>query len=327
MIVFSDLHLDEDSADVVLGEILPGIAEDALRFGDPCVACLGDFWNLRYKVDVQIQNAVRDELLRWIDAGLMFFVLPGNHDQVDVHGRNAMEVFDQLSNQGTGPHVRVFTEPTWTQDGLWVPYRKYYKDIVAALELPRPTSGYANVLWMHNGLKDAWMNDHVRDTKGLPLSMFQNFHTVILGHYHKRQRLGNAYYVGSPRQVTVHEAGQRKGYATWDGQNFTYVDRIWGKRFHRVRLEPGDQLQIENFKTGDDVRVSTAVGVDPEQVGQALASMKVQHTVTPDVPTVERRLDVNADADLGEYARAYVDLIRTELDKARLLQVFEELTL
>jgi hypothetical protein len=327
MIVFSDLHLDEDSADVVLGQILPGISEGALRFGDPCVGCLGDFWNLRYKVDVKIQNAVRDELLRWLDAGLTFYVLPGNHDQVDVHGRNAMEVFDRLSHDGSGPNVLVFTEPTWTSEGLWVPYRKYYKDVVAALESPRPAYGCANVLWMHNGIKDAWMNDHARDTKGLPLSMFENFDAVILGHYHKRQTLGNAYYVGSPRQVTVHEAGERKGYATWDGQNLVYVDTVWGKRYHRVRLEPDDELKIENFKAGDDVRVSTAVGVDPEQVGQALASLGVQHTVTPDVPTVEQRLAVNDDATLREYARAYVDLIPTDLDRGRLLAVFEELTL
>lgn len=320
MIVFSDLHLDEDSADVVLGTILPGILDFARRCGDPEIACLGDFWNLRYKVDVRLQNAVRDELLRWAHEGISLNVLPGNHDQVDVHGRNAMEVFD-----GLGAQCQVYTEPTWTPEGLWVPYRKYQKDVVWALALPRPTDQFARVLWLHHGLQGAWMNDQVRDTEGLPLSMFEGFDTVILGHYHKRQKIGKAYYVGSPRQVTANEAGQEKGFAVWDGQKLKFVTTQWGKRYHRIRLEPGESLDTSRISSGDDVRVSTAVGIDPSVVGSQLAALGVQHAVTPDLPPTEQRLEVKAGADLEEYAQGYVDVVSTTLDKQRLMGVFQEL--
>lgn len=320
MIVFADLHLDEDSADVVLKEILPGIYDAAVQYRDPVIACLGDFWNLRYKVDVALQNAVRDELLRWLSAGIKFLFLPGNHDQVDVHGRNALEVFD-----GLGEHCRVFTEPTWNELGLWIPYRKYPKDIAAALALPRPSAGHDNVLWLHHGLQNAWMNNQVRNSEGLPVSMFSDFDTIILGHYHKRQKLGNAYYVGSPRQVTAHESGQAKGFALWDGKKLRFVTKQWGKRFHRIRLEPGENLDTAEIRSGDDVRVSTAVGIDPGAVGEQLAALGVQHAVTPDLPAAEQRLDVEADASLEDYAQEYVNAIPTDLDQTRLMQVFMEL--
>lgn len=322
MIIFSDLHLDEDCADVVLGQVLPGIYDASLHFKDPVVACLGDFWDLRYKVDVMLQNAVRDELLRWVEDGIRFIFLPGNHDQVNVHGRNALEVFDGLGSQCT-----VFTQPGWNEFGLWVPYRKYPKDMAFAIGTRPPEPWVPSVLFSHHGLQNAWMNDHVRDREGLPLSMFEGFDTIILGHYHKRQKIGKAYYVGSPRQVTANESGQKKGFALWDGSKLQYVTKTWGKRFHRIRLESGESLDSEDIQPGDDVRVSTAVDVDPSDVGQQLIALGVQHTVTPDQPAAEQRLDVSPNAGLADYAHAYVKVLKraTPLKPKRLMAVFEEL--
>lgn len=323
MIIFSDLHLDEDSAETVLGEILPGIRDAAFDRSDPVIACLGDFYHLRYQVRVEIQNAVRDELKRWISGGLQFRLLPGNHDQVNVHGRNALEVFDEL-----GPSCVVYTLPQWDEFGLWVPYRKYFKDVMTGITRERPafhTKGQAT-LFAHLGVQGAWMNDHVQDKDGIPLSAFEDFGTVLLGHYHKRQTLGKAHYIGSPRQVTVHEAGQDKGFATWDGLTLQYVNTTWGKRYHRLRLEPGEILETGGVNPGDDVRVSAAPGVNVEALGKQLTQLGVQHTVTPDVEVAEQRLEVHAHADLTEYARAYVEQLPTDLDPGRLLQVFEELS-
>jgi DNA repair exonuclease SbcCD nuclease subunit len=322
MILFADLHLDEDSADVVFGEVLPGIRDAALRLKDPVVACLGDFYNLRYQVKVEIQNAVLDELKIWIKSGIRFRLLPGNHDQVDVHGRNALEVFDEL-----GPKCEVYTHPQWDEFGLWLPYRRYAKDVVSALAMQWPVfhaKGKA-ALFGHFGVQGAQMNDFVEDKDGLPASLFGDFGTVLLGHYHKRQSFGSLHYIGSPRQVTAHEAGQPKGYAVWDGASLRFVDTSWGKRFHRIRLEKGESLETKDFRPGDDVRLSVAPGVQVEALATQLTGLGVQHTVTPDVEVSEKRLDVEPHADLREYARAYAMQVPTDLDRERLLRVFEEL--
>lgn len=322
MILFSDLHLDEDSAEVVFSEILPGIKREAFNRRDPVIVCLGDFYSLRYQVRVEIQNAVRDELQTWVRGGLQFRLLPGNHDQVDVHGRNALEVFDQL-----GPNCVVYTHPQWDEFGLWVPYRKYPKDLEAAFQRERPVfheKGKAT-LFGHFGVRGAAMNDHVYDADGVPREWLAEFGTVLLGHYHQRQTLGNVHYIGSPRQVTVHEAGHPKGYAIWDGLRLEYVNTRWGKRFHRVRLEEGDNLDPHGLSPGDDVRVSVAAGVNVEALGQQLTAMNVQHTVTPDIAVADHRLEVQKNAGLVEYARAYVEQLPTELDRERLMTVFGEL--
>jgi hypothetical protein len=183
------------------------------------------------------------------------------------------------------------------------------------------------VLFAHHGIQNAWMNDLVRDREGLPLSMFEGFDTIIMGHYHKRQKIGRAYYVGSPRQVTAHESGQKKGFALWNGTKLQYVTKQWGKRFHRIRLESGESLDSQDIHPGDDVRVSTAVGIDPSAVGTQLAALGVQHTVTPDQPAAEQRLDVDPKAGLGDYAQAYVTLMKetTLLEPTQLMNVFDHL--
>lgn len=341
MIIFSDVHLDEDSAEVVLGRVLPGIFKAAierkndLRSGTNDVAMTGDFWHLRYRVDVRLQNAVRDEFLRWVAAGIRLYILPGNHDQVDVHGRHAMEVFDGLGGMygGHGGGCKVFHEPTWTTHGLWVPYRKRNEQLLQALATPPPgPRDYPPVVFGHFGVLGAYMNDHIQDEDGLPIGAFHqfNFKRVVLGHYHKRQSFRDgellAWYVGSPWQVSANEAGQAKGYAIWDREKLTWVDTEWGPRFHRFELGKGEKLDLSGIKAGDEVRVAVASGVDPEKIGKQLAALGVKHAVTPAVEALQARLEVGANASVKQYAGAYVAAQETPLDRGRLMQVFEEIS-
>lgn len=325
MLIFSDVHLREETADVVLGEVLPGIAKAAEQYNEREIACLGDFWHLRYRVSVQLQNAVRDEFKRWTSAGLSVRILPGNHDQVDVHGRNAMEVFDTM------PGVSVYTEPTWDKDGLWVPYRRAHEEIQKALSLPRPHGVKGpTVAFMHVGLRGAAMNNHVLDTEGVPEAVVQGFTMVLAGHYHKRQLLfaGRAAYIGSPWQTRADEAGQDKGFALWDGRELRYVNTLWGRRFHKFQiLQPGQKLDLSNVRPHDEVRVATAAGVNPEAVGQQLVQAGIaHHSVTPDIEPLQTRLLVREGASLAEYAQAYVQNVPTDLDRGKLMAMFAELT-
>ena len=68
MIIFSDLHLREDSAKVCFEEVLPGVLNAAIERGDNVIACLGDVFHFRYTVSVKLLNGLRDELRRWHDV-------------------------------------------------------------------------------------------------------------------------------------------------------------------------------------------------------------------------------------------------------------------
>lgn len=323
-LVFSDVHLNEDSADVVLGKILPNIRQEALRRGINQLAMLGDLWHVRYRVDVRIQNALRDELKQWESAGLDLRILPGNHDQVDRAGRNALEVFDDLRK------VRVYTEPTADGDGVWVPYRKRGEDVVQILETLAPRAMNLEgrrVCWAHVAVQGAYMNDTHFDSDGLPVSVFQHFDRVLMGHYHKRQSLTyentTLWYVGSVREVTASEAGQDKGFAIWDGDQLEFVATDWAPRIHRIELKKGQQFDPSRIRPGDDVRVTVDPEIDIETLGKYLEQLNVRHTITPAVEVTQSRLDVGDSATIAQYAKAYVERVAPEhADKARLMDVF-----
>jgi DNA repair exonuclease SbcCD nuclease subunit len=338
MIIFSDLHLCEDSADTVFNEVLPGIELAALERKDWEIAFLGDFWHIRYRVPVLLQNMVGSVFWRWRKAGLTVRLLPGNHDQVDIDGENALEVFDEYEG------VRVYSTPMWDKDGFWIPYRQNPKDIEEALlnsadakkraEVSGKLPTIPQVLFLHHGIRGAMMNENRQDTEGLPIGMFKEFQKILCGHYHKRQNVGkNLYYIGSPYQTKVDEANQEKGFAVWKDGKLEYVTRQWGKRYHIV--------EVANYRSGpvplpadvdlkrDEVRVTTKLGVNPEAVGRALAEMGVrEHVVTPEVAPMENRLQVQPNANLTEFARAYVaeKAKGPEGEADRLWRVFQEIT-
>jgi DNA repair exonuclease SbcCD nuclease subunit len=327
VLVFSDLHLDEDSAEVVLGRILPTLRQTAQDADINQAIMLGDWWHVRYRVDIRLLNAVRDELKQWEEADITLRILPGNHDQVDRAGRNALEVFDEYRK------VKVYTEPTADGDGVWVPYRKRAEDVGQAVEQLEPRSMNLEgnkVCFAHAPIQGAWMNEAKQDTDGLSQQLFQKFDRVLLGHYHKRQTWtvdGTTFwYVGSVREVNASEMGQDKGYGIWDGNHLNWCTMDWAPRIHKLELKKGESLDTTKIRPGDDVRIVAGPGVDIEQLGQYLEQLQVKHTVTPEVETTQLRLDVPATASLAEYAQAYVERTAPKnADKARLMQTFHEI--
>ena len=331
MIITADLHLREESADVVLREVLPGIFQTCMDTNERDVAILGDLLHFRYKIDARIQNAVKDELKRWTLAGIRVRIIPGNHDQYEVSGRNALELFAEI------PGVSVYSVPTWDADGLWIPYRKDPAAIRAALATPRPPTapmgGDSYILFMHHGIKGAWMNDNVQDGDGLELAELQpnRWKVILCGHYHKHQKMGaNLWYIGSPWQTGSNESGQAKGLVQLSGNGIAFVSRQWGPRFHRFELQAGQSLDLRGVSTRDEVRVKT-VGAGAEAAAAVLGKQLVEaglthHVVTPEVAPTQARLTVPASATLEHYAQAYVTQAETDLDKARLMAVYRELS-
>ena len=327
MIIFADVHLREESADTVLNEVLPGIYQACVERKDFQAACLGDLLHFRYKIDARIQNALKDEFRRWNDAGIQLRIIPGNHDQYDVSGRNALEIFDEMKN------VLVYSQPTWDKDGLWIPYRKNTDVMQVALQ----TAFSANqavpqsVLFLHHGVQGSWMNDNIQDKEGLPLSLFGDFwQTILCGHYHKHQKVGkNLWYIGSPWQTNANEANQTKGYAVWDGKILTPEIKRWGPRFHCFELIPGQELDLTGVEARDEVRVKViGVGANAaaEKIGQQLAERGVaKHVVTPEIEAMQARLAVPDGATVAQYAQAYVTQFETDLNKERLMKVYGEL--
>jgi DNA repair exonuclease SbcCD nuclease subunit len=318
LLLFSDLHLREESAEVCFA-VLAAIRGEAVKRGISSVAFLGDLWHVRYAVPVRLLNALKDELARWGGVGLRLFCLPGNHDQVDVAGRNALEILDAL------PHVTVISAPVVDAWGLWIPYRSDPAEVERAIELGRMLK--AEVVFAHLPIKGALMNSLRANTDGLDSEMFAGFRKVILGHYHKRQAIGRCQYIGSPWQTRADEAGQPKGFAIWDGESLEFHDRDWGPKYRRVTVERGASVDLE-VGPSDRLRVSVADESEAARVAAELAERGVTGAIVEPaaVAGAQPRLALGAGASFREYARAYVEAEHGDLEPAALLRAFEELT-
>jgi len=217
MIVFSDLHLRESSEDVCF-RVLEQIERMALE-DDQRIVCCGDFWHIRYQLNVRLLNRVSELMRRWADLGLELDLVPGNHDQVDVAGRNALEVFE-------GDNCVVWTEPGISHDGRlgFVPYRKDLEEQGGCLKAVVAEAPW--IIFAHLGICGAAMNNGQKDRDGLDAAtqlVCPQAH-LILGHYHKRQTGMGWEYVGSPYQTSFGEEGNVCGVLHLVPET---IERLW----------------------------------------------------------------------------------------------------
>lgn len=318
MIIAADIHLREESADTVFTSVLPGLFEATRLDSDNLLVILGDFWHVRYRVSVRLQNLFMEFLEKLNAENIKVILLPGNHDQINPKGENALQVFQKM------PNVMVYSEPTLDRWGLWIPYRKNLEEIKEALSAkPRTT----RTVFMHHGVRGALMNGNIRDNDGLELSEFENSDHILCGHYHMRQKLGPVHYIGSPYQTRADEAGQAKGYARWNGKSLTYIDTKWGKRYHRYVVKEVDTFTPDEINFDDELRIQVNSAKEAELLGKKLIAAGYKNVVvTPKQSASQKRLEVNEAASLSEYAIAFVNAQDTYLDKKELLNTYKEIT-
>jgi hypothetical protein len=316
MIICTDLHLKEESEDIVLGEIMPGILNAALASKETEVACLGDVWSVRYRALIRLMVRMKDELARHKAHGVNWTFIPGNHDMFDVNGRNILECFDSVAT--------IYTKPTSDARGIWIPYHHDQKAFAETFSsLARSHKG-PKVAFIHADVRGGYMNSTIVNDTGLDPSSFDGWR-VFSGHYHKRHVVtGKVEFIGTAWETRSDEAGQPKGYAHWDGKSIRYVDTAWGPRHYKIYAN-ANNVALPAMRPGDVVHVTTAPGVNPEVIGKQLASMGLSnHTVTPMVEQNEARLHVGPGATLDEYAIAYVNAVSPpDLNRDRLLSIFK----
>lgn len=316
--VFSDLHVRADNTETTLG-VVRAMREEALALGAPAVGFLGDFYHVRGLMPVALQNAVVDELDAWARAGLRMVVIPGNHDQIDVQGRHALEVFR------AHPAVVLHEKPTVDEWGLWIPYMHDLDDVRRVLAEHRDHGG---VVYWHGPMLGAHMNDRVPADRGLAWEDFGGYQLAALGHFHKRQTFGHVHYVGSPWETRADEGGQAKGYAIVDVDRatLTYVDRAWGPKHVAVTADTAAGALEQLAHVGAEARVRVSVPeAQIEEVSKALAGRVADFVVTPAaVAVTSARALPNARLTLRQHAERLVAERAGELDPAALLRAFEE---
>jgi len=319
MIITADLHIKEDTEASVFGEVLPGLHKAALAQKPPRIlAILGDIYHMRYRIPVFLQNRFYFFLLDCVHSGVEVILIPGNHDQVNPMGENAIEVLSHI------PKVTVYSQPTEDKHGLWIPHRKNVESVLKALKA-RPKPG---PVFMHQGVNGAMQNVGIKDTGNLFLESFEKETVIFSGHYHAPQTLNNLIYVGSPYQVKADEAGQTKGYVEYDGKSFDFVDTVWGKRYFKYAMRDTKTLVPEGARPEDELRIEVDGSNEIALAATKALDEQGFHNVIITVKPIatKQRLEMEEGASTDDYAQAYVDNHETELDKVRLMHVYRNLT-
>lgn len=315
MIIFSDLHLCEKTANTCFNEVLPGLFEAVKTDKDKKLVCLGDFYHIRYKVDVAIQNKVFEYFSMLGDHGIDVWLLPGNHDQINEQGENALTPFNALLN------VTVFDEICETSFGTFIPYRKNKEEIIEYLK----TMKKSNLpIFMHEDIIGFEYRQGIVSDKGISFAFLNSFDRLIFtGHYHKPQNKGLVFYIGSPYQVDAGEAGQEKGYKTWDGSAIWHETTNWGpKHYNFGEVQKGTSIHAN---AGDVVRVKAPKGEDLEAFRKSLlipegVNCVVEHTVEENTA----RLNVIG-SNFEDYVKAYIEEFKGNLDSNILLEIYRQL--
>lgn len=322
MIVFSDLHLCEKTADTVFDEVFPILEKAVLVDPEKRIICLGDFYHIRYTINVGLQNRVYDLLDKWISKGIRIEMIPGNHDQINEKGDNALTIL--AWNDGNYHGIYVYDKPTIDYNfmgGTYLPYRKNSKEIFDFLEKNKVNIVYP--IFMHQGIQGATMNNGFRDENGMLLPNWVNGLTLS-GHYHKAQQLSNVYYVGSPYQIDRGESNENKCYLKYAEGRLTAVPLSCGPRYYKLEnTPPGTTI---NAKKGDEVRIKAPSGIDIVSYRKSFVIPEgVELIIEQDSEEYVNRLNLDKSATLEDYAKSYVDEFSGDLDKNVLMSVYREI--
>lgn len=202
VVVFSDLHLSPKTLDTCLA-VLRRVHAEAVRRKCP-VYFLGDFFDTVYNKGT-LPVDVLNTLLRYFSKEwtVPMKMLVGNHDMFDaaetVHG------LDFIPHANS--NITVINKPVRMGDELWVPWRRSTDTIKDILKEHAPG---AKVIFGHFDIVGFRMSASRVSTEGVDSSVFPPGVPVYSGHYHAPQAHGCIQYIGSPYQLTLAEAGDRK---------------------------------------------------------------------------------------------------------------------
>ena len=232
-ILFSDLHYSHKTKDTCF-KVLRFIHEQARKNG-AVVYFLGDFWDHVYRrgtlpVDL-LNEVVRFFKTEWFVSLVM---IPGNHDQFDAEGKeHGLEMFKNIDR------ITVHDTPTFENNQIFIPYTKD-NELVKNLIVEGVEKG-GKMVFAHLDVIGAQMNNMKVSTRGCSKDIFTI--PTYSGHYHKPSKHGNVTYIGSPYQIHLGEAGDKK--------TLKMVDYTTGELIEEIPIDFG----IRHYKLGvmDDI--------------------------------------------------------------------------
>lgn len=252
---------------------------------DTCVAILGDYFENRQSVDINVMVHAIDNIKR-ISEIVTVFMLVGNHD---IYKKSGLDK-SSLSCIENIPNVYVFDDTTdgigtiELANGQTITLISWVGDHVKETALLNKYKKESPIIFMHTELSGMTYDNGREITEGTVVKLPEGS-KIFSGHIHRRQisKSGNIMYLGSPYHLERSDIGNQKGIHVLnvDGENVNleFIPNTYSPEYIKMTLTIGDDGKWQLDK---DVNKLTNNYVDIEltdEVSNAINSNKVAETL------------------------------------------------
>ncbi len=279
---------------------------------------LGDLFHARTKID----TAVYDTIYHTINTTMIFNtirLLTGTHDLYLKDGSiNSLRPFSNKADIHAKPEA--FSVPSNLGVGA-IPYMKDHEKIRQHIkDLLKQLERYDHkVLISHLGVAGGAMDGGYRSRNELPLENLcpDKWDLVLLGHYHRRQQLAdNVWYVGAPIQQDFGDEGNPDGFMVLDTETMKLEEvPIISERF--VTVKSMDEL--------GDHPGGYFVRLEGQEKAESRKDVHGLVCTSPEIPSLVPRIKLSGKMTMEEMMEKYVDHLKPELERGRLMGMGREL--
>lgn len=291
MVVFTDLHIHNYKRFDTNGsrlknclEVLELMFAEADKQEDKTILFAGDLFDSHKVLPIRVINETVFLLKTLFEQhpGVIFVAISGNHDMgaKSLYGRKQVTSLDFLADAFPNRFFLIDNGYLDIDDHNRIHGLPYYddgSDFKKALEDLQPVPGKFNILLIHQTPDGTELPVHADFRIG---DLFAKYDHVFCGHIHKRQELTDSFtIVGTPLHRDFGDAGQEKGYYTYNLPDLT---------FHSTRGRwPEFEYNAEALPEGEEQSTYTQ---ERREAPEAI------NTLTQDYGT-------NIDENIGAYLR------------------------
>lgn len=217
---------------------IPFVKKTLETYPDAVVICLGDVYQDRKSIDIDVNNLVID-IFEDIASFIPVYILNGNHDlsKKTNKGNTSLRSLSNISN------LTLIKEPTllkFTQGNkilaksIAIPY---LGDCSEENKVLVNFSGTADYAFMHTDISGLKFDNGMEIKGAVDSEKFKG--KIWSGHIHKRQETKRVIYVGSPYQLSRGEIGNEKGIYILDvsSGDFTFTPNTYSPLFQKVNVD------------------------------------------------------------------------------------------
>lgn len=201
----------------------------------------GDMWHSRSSQSLDVLMAVRSAIIKATSKGITLTIAEGNHCKVD---QESVLGYSHLFSEY--PDVYVVNEYSILDyDNVSLYIMSYFPENGSFMERLSKMietdfhTRQRNILYIHEGIRGGLATPSDDE---LPANIFDDFDTVLVGHYHNRKKIPNTHieYIGSSRQHNFGE-DEEKGYTiVYDDGSYEFVKNKVNLRYIVIDIELAD---------------------------------------------------------------------------------------